>query len=271
MRRIGPPAFAALMAVFALAPLYWMTVASVVPGKSQLASGNPWWPEAVTLQHYADALADPDFARLAVNTAVVTLATVATSTVASLLAAFALAYLGAPRARAIALSLFASYLVPQVVLFLPLALMLSRLHLTDTLWALVLTYPGLVVPFGTWVLWNLFRHLPRDYVDLARLEGAGPARLLAQVLIPLALPALAAVALFAVAVVFNDALYAFTLVTTPESTTLMADVGSTLLDVGDPGLTFAEILLGMAPAVLVCAWFADTYARGLGTGVIADA
>jgi ABC-type glycerol-3-phosphate transport system permease component len=81
-------------------------------------------------------------------------------------------------------------------------------------------------------------------------------------------PALAAVGLFAVAVVFNDYLYTFTLVSDPSGMTLMADVGSNLVDIDDPGATFAEILLGVAPVAFLCAFFADTYARGLGTGVV---
>ncbi len=78
----------------------------------------------------------------------------------------------------------------------------------------------------------------------------------------------AAVGLFAVAVVFNDYLYTFTLVSDPNSMTLMADVGSNLVDIDDPGPTFAEIMLGVTPVAFLCALFADTYARGLGTGVV---
>jgi ABC-type glycerol-3-phosphate transport system permease component len=88
------------------------------------------------------------------------------------------------------------------------------------------------------------------------------------VVLPLSGPALAAVGLFAVAVVFNDYLYTFTLVSDPNGMTLMADVGSNLVDIDDPGATFAEIMLGVAPVALLCALFADTYARGFGAGVV---
>ena len=107
------------------------------------------------------------------NTAVVTGATLLVSLVSSLLAAYALAYLDVPFSRGIVLALFATYLVPQGVLFVPLVRTLSRLHLTNTLVSLILTYPGLVIPFGTWVLWSLFVSLPPDLVDTARIEGAG--------------------------------------------------------------------------------------------------
>jgi multiple sugar transport system permease protein len=139
---------------------------------------------------------------------------------------------------------------------------------TNSLLALIVTYPSLVIPFGTWVLWTFFNRLPSDLLDLARAEGARPLQVLRYVLLPLSVPALAAVGLFAVAVVFNDYLYTFTLVSDPHGMTLMADVGSNLVDIDNPGPTFAEIMLGVAPAAFLCAFFADTYARGLGTGVV---
>lgn len=268
MRRFAWMLFLGTMVVFAMLPLYWMLVVSLKAGKQQLVLGNPWWPENFTLEHYRGLLTDPEFGRLILNTAAVTGATLVISVVASTLAAFALVFYRLPGSRGIALSLFASYLLPAGVLFLPIALMLTTLHLTDSVLALVITYPSLVIPFGTWVLWTFFKRLPSDLLDLARAEGASPLQVLRYVLLPLSVPALAAVGLFAVAVVFNDYLYTFTLVNDPSSMTLMGDVGSNLIDIDDPGPTFAEIMLGVAPVALLGAFFADTFSRGLGTGVI---
>ena len=268
VRRLGWGLFLGATLVFAVLPIYWLLVASLKSGKQQLVAGNPWWPDNFTLEHYWGLLSSPDFGRLAFNTAIVTGATIVISLVASTLAAFALAYYRLPRSRTIALSLFASYLLPPGVLFLPIALMLSRLRLTNSLLALVVTYPSLVIPFGTWVLWMFFNRLPSDVLDVARSEGASPMQVLRYVVVPLSVPALAAVGLFAVAVVFNDYLYSFTLVSDPSSMTVMADVGSNLVDIDDPGPTFAEIMLGVAPVALLGAFFADTFSRGLGTGVV---
>lgn len=268
VRRLGWGLFLGAMVFFAVVPLYWMLVVSLKAGKTQLVLGNPWWPENFTLEHYWGLLGSPDFGRLVLNTVIVTGATVVISLVASTLAAFALAFYRPPGSRGIALSLFASYLLPAGILFLPIALMLSTLHLTNSVLALVITYPSLVIPFGTWVLWTFFNRLPSDLLDQARAEGASPLQVLRYVLLPLSVPALAAVGLFGVAVVFNDYLYTFTLVNDPGSMTLMADVGSNLIDIDDPGPTFAEIMLGVAPVALLGAFFADTFSRGLGTGVV---
>ena len=268
LRRLAWVVFLGAMAVFALLPLYWMLVASLKAGQSQLVAGNPWWPENFTLENYRGLLTDPDFGRLVVNTAAVTGATIVISLVASTLAAFTLTFYRLPGSHGIALSLFASYLLPAGVLFLPIALMLSTLHMTNSLLALVITYPSLVIPFGTWVLWTYFRRLPAELLDVARAEGASPLQVLRHVVLPLSRPALAAVGLFGVAVVFNDYLYTFTLVSDPGSMTLMANVGSNLVDINDPGPTFASIMLGVAPVAVLVAFFADMFSRGLGKGVV---
>lgn len=268
LRRLGSGFFLVVMVAFAVAPIYWILVASLKAGKEQLVAGNPWWPDTFTLDHYRGLLGSPYFGRLVFNTAVVTVATIVISLVASTLAAFALAYYRPRRSRAFALGLFASYLLPPAVLFLPIALMLTRLHLTDSLLGLIVTFPSLVIPFGTWVLWMFFNRLPSDLLDGARSEGASAVQVLRHVVLPLSVPALAAVGLFAVAVVFNDYLYTFTLISDPNNMTLMADVGSNLVDIDDPGPTFAEIVLGVTPVAFLCAFFADTYARGFGAGVV---
>ncbi len=268
LRRFGWAIVIAVLLAFAVMPFYWMLMTSLKPGDDQLIRGNPWWTSTPTTANYVDLFHSEMFGHWIVNTAFVTAGTLVISVTCSLLAGYALVYLGLRFSRGIVLALFATYLLPQGVLFLPLVRMLTRLHLANTPLALVVAYPSLVIPFGTWILWSFFRELPRELLDQARIEGAGGIQALWRVLLPLSGPVLAAVGLFAVAVVFSDFLYAFALVSRPENMTLMAGVGSTSVDIDDPGLFFAAILLGMAPVALFCAFSADTYARGLGTGVI---
>ena len=266
--RIARGVFLAALLAFSLVPIYWMVVASFKPGDAQLTIGNPWWFDGFEARGYTGLLADNVFRDWMVNTLVVLVATVLISVIASALAAYALAYLEVPYGRSLVLVFFATYLVPQGVLFLPLVREMARLHLLNSPAALVATFPSLVIPFGTWVLWSFFRSVPRDLVDLARLEGAAPPALLVRILVPMAWPSLAAVGLFAVAIVFNDFLYSFTLIQSQQQTTLMAGVGLLSTDLGETGPTFAAVLVGVAPIALACAFFADSFAKGLGTGII---
>lgn len=261
-------AFIGLLMTFALGPFYWMLVTSITGAANPLASGNSWWPEGVTGVHYAAVLESTGFRTWFANTALVTSATVAISLVCSLSAGYALALLRVPHSRSLVLAFFATYLLPQGVLFIPLVRMLSALHLTGSPLALVVTFPGLVIPFGTWVIWSCLQELPRELFEQARLEGASAVDGVARVLLPLAGPALAAVAVFAVAVVFNDFLYSFTFISRPESQTLIGALATTDTDMDDPGFVFAAMLLGTAPVALFCSFFADSYARGLGAGLV---
>jgi multiple sugar transport system permease protein len=257
------------MVALSIAPIFWMAVAALKPGGAPLAAGNPWWPSQPTLENFADLFGDPQFAHWVANTAIVAAGTLLIGLLASLLAGYALAYLDVPYGRSIVLVFFATYLLPQAVLFIPLLRVLSRLHLLNSPAALVLTYPSMVIPFGTWVVWSFLRRLPPDLVDSARADGAGVYATIVDVLLPVLWPALATVGLFAVAIVFNDYLYTSTFIQGTSGQTIMGALGALITaDIDNPGKSFAAAMLATAPLALICAFFADAFAKGLSTGII---
>src|SRR5260370_11474752 len=193
--------FGGPLAILSLAPIFWMAVAAPKPGDQPLAAGNPWWPDQPTLENFAALVGDPQFGHWLSNTAIVVAGTLLISLFASLLAGYALAYLDVPYSRSIVLVFFATYLLPQSVLFVPLLRVASTLHLLNSPAALALTYPSMVIPFGTWVVWSFMRRLPPDLVDSARADGAGGYATIGDILLPVIWPALATVGLFAIAVV----------------------------------------------------------------------
>lgn len=248
-----------------LLPFYWMALVALSAGDDQITLGNPWiLNRPPYLGNFGDLLNSPEFARWMVNTLLVTVGTVLVALTASLTAAYAISQLGRRSARTLVTVLLATYAFPQTVLALPLLVMVSRLHVADTVWALLLAYPGLVIPFGTWALWRLLSREPvRELLDQARIEGAHGLDMLLRIVLPLARPALAALAIFGVAVVFNDYLYLYVLVTGDQATTVMGAAQSTTVDVENPGFRFAAMLLGAGPIALLCAWFVERYAREL--------
>jgi multiple sugar transport system permease protein len=259
----------ALMVAASLTPMAWLLTAALRPPGLPLAAGNPWWPDDPTLSNFTGLLTDPAFGQWTANTALVTVGTLAIALVASLMAGYALAYSDVPYSRSLVLVFFATYLLPQAVLFIPLLRILSLLHLLNSPLALLLTYPSMVIPFGTWAMWSFFRRLPRDLVDSARVDGAGVLTTILDVLLPAAWPALATVALFAFAVVFNDYLYTSTFIQESSRQTIMGALGALITaDIDNPGASFAAAMLVTTPLAIVCAAFADAFARGLGTGII---
>jgi multiple sugar transport system permease protein len=252
-----------------IAPVLWMATAALRPGDVPIAAGNPWWPDRPTPGNFAALFGDPQFGHWVANTALVVGGTLLIGLASSLLAGYALSYLDVPHSRSVVLVFFATYLLPQSVLFIPLLRVLSRLHLLNSPAALVLTYPSMVIPFGTWVVWSFLRRLPPDLVDSARADGAGVYATIANVLLPVLWPALATVGLYAIAVVFNDYLYTSTFIQESSGQTIVGALGALITaDIDNPGRSFAAAMLATAPLAVVCAFFADTFARGLSTGII---
>jgi ABC-type glycerol-3-phosphate transport system permease component len=272
MSRAARFAGLAVAVVLALAPFYWMVIVSLSQGAEQVLLGNPWVLHAAPyFGNYQDLFRSQVFGRWMLNTVLVTGGTVAIGIAASLAAGYALATLRPRRATGVVTVLLATYVIPQTVLALPLLVEMSSLHLADNPIALLLAYPGLVIPFGTWVFWNLFSSEGiRELLEQARLDGARGPGYVVELLLPLAWPAIAAVAIFTVAIVFSDYLYLFTLITSDSSTTVMGGVEGTNVDMDDPGFAFAAMLLGAGPVALVCAWFAERYAGGFARALGAD-
>jgi multiple sugar transport system permease protein len=254
-----------LAALIALLPFYWMVLISLTQSSEMVAYANPLVPASdSSLANIAGLLQSAQFGRWMANTLLVTGGSVLIGLVASLAAATAIVRMRVPLGRGLLAVLLGTYVIPQTVLALPLLVMMSSLHLANTVWALLLAYPGLIIPFGTWALWTLLsRDDVREMLEQARMEGAARLALLRQVLLPVVLPSLAAVAIFAVAIVFNDYLYLFALISGDQATTVMGGVETTTVDVENPGFDFAAMLLGAGPVALLCAWYAERYSGRL--------
>jgi multiple sugar transport system permease protein len=257
------------LVLISLAPIFWMTVQAFKAERDSLATGNPWWPDHPTLANFARLSGEPQFVGWISNTLLVTAATVVIGVLASLLAGYALTYLRVPHSRSLVLVFFATYLLPQGVLFIPLLRLLGQLHLLNSPAALIVTYPAMVIPFGTWVVWSFLRRLPPDLVDSAVVDGAGTYETLTRVLLPVIWPALGTIAVFAVVIVFNDYLYTSAFIQETSGQTLWGALGALVsADIGSPGESFAAAVLVATPVALLCAFFADSFARGIGTGII---
>src|SRR5262249_25966727 len=88
-------------------------------------------------------------------------------------AAYALARLRLPGAGNLGVAMFMTYLVPPIIIFLPLARVVGTLGLFDSWWALAVVYPTFTIPFCTWLLMGFFRSLPREIEEAAGLDGCG--------------------------------------------------------------------------------------------------
>ena len=232
--------------VVTLFPFYWMAITSVKPN-SELYNARifPMIVREPTLVHYQELLSKTAFVQWTLNTLIVAIVTTAISLVLGTMAAYPLARTSFPGAALIALSIAATYLVPQTVLFIPMADVIHRMGFQNSLWAVMLTYPTFLIPFCAWLLMGYFKTVPRELEESARIDGASRFQAMLRVVLPLCIPGLLR-GIFAFTLSQNEFLYALIFLTKSTIRTVPVAAISELIrgDVFYWGQLMAAALLG---------------------------
>ena len=201
------------------------------------------------------------------NTLILFAGSVIITLVLSVLAAYALGRLQPPGFRMWRRIIFASYLIPHTLLFVPLYQVIIKLGLDDNLLALLVVYPTLALPFCVWVLSAYFQHLPREVEEAALVEGAGRVTTFMRIVLPMSRPALVTAGIFALGTIASDFMLASIFLLSPQNQTIPA--GLATMEVAlDELLGVAGINVMAIPVVLICAIFARDYVRGLTAAMV---
>jgi multiple sugar transport system permease protein len=212
-RRIPRPA-QYLGAGLGILALVWLTpvlggAATAVRTLDDVGVNGFWsWPQALVLDNFITAWTAGRVARYLLNSLIITVPAVLAMLLLASLSAYALAHFHF-RGRTLLYVLFAAgTMLPHQVLLLPIFRLTSALGLYDSYAGLIVTHTALQLGFGTLVLRSFMRSAPGEILDAARVDGCGELRLYWQIVLPLILPALAAVAVLEFTWVFNDYLWA---------------------------------------------------------------
>jgi len=258
--------------VFLLFPFYWMLVTALKPNRDlyNLAQ-NPLWTWTPTFDHFRKLLYDTHFLPWLRNTLVIAVGATVLSLAVSLVAAYAIGRLRFRGSGLLGVAIFLSYLVPPVILFIPLSRIVSALGLWDRPAALVLTYPTFLVPFCVWLMMGYFRSIPQELEDCARVDGASRWQAMRHVTFPLALPGILSCLIFAFTLSWNEYLYALVFLSSTDQKTVPVGLATELVtgDVFQWGPLMAGALLGSVPVAVAYSFFVEHYVAGL-TGALKE-
>jgi multiple sugar transport system permease protein len=261
----------AFFVVALLFPFYWMFVTSIKPNRELYNQRvMPLIVHQPTLKHYADLLSETNFLTWTYNTMLVAIVTTAVSLVLGTMVAYPLARARFPGSALIAIGVAATYLVPQPLLFIPMADIINRLNLGNTLSAVMLTYPTLLIPFCAWLLMGYFKSVPRELEEAARIDGASRWQAMVRVVLPLCTPGLLSAGIFAFTLAQNEFLYALIFLAKSDVRTVPVGAITELIrgDVFYWGQLMAAALLGSIPVALIYSFFVDYYVAGLTAGAV---
>jgi multiple sugar transport system permease protein len=262
-----------VIVVVLLFPFYWMALTAIKPDDQllDLDTYSPFWTTAPTLKHFYKLLFESNYPWWLWNTMYVAISATVLSIVASVLAAYAIVRLRYRGAQWIGGAIFLAYLVPPSILFIPLATVVFQYGLFDTPFALILTYPTILVPFSTWLLMGYFKTIPFELEECALIDGASRWQILTKIVLPLAVPGLISAFIFCFTLCWNEFIYALTFITSVGNKTVPVAIVNEFVD-GDVyrwGSLMAGALAGSLPLVLLYAFFVEHYVSAM-TGAVKE-
>jgi multiple sugar transport system permease protein len=262
-----------LILIVLLFPFYWMALTSVKPDNQLLDfdTVNPFWTTAPTFKHYYALLFETEYPTWLWNTMFVSISATILSLAASVLAAYAIVRLRYKGAQTVGGLIFLAYLVPPSILFIPLSTVVYQYGLFNTPFALILTYPTILIPFSTWLLMGYFKTIPFELEECALIDGASRWQILTQIVLPLAVPGLISAFIFCFTLCWNEYIYALTFITSTSNKTVPVAIVTSFTD-GDAyrwGSIMAGALFGSLPLVILYAFFVEHYVSAM-TGAVKE-
>lgn len=256
-----------------LAPLVWSFLVSFKPSIEARQPPLPPWPTGgFSTQSYENLAAfGSGLWTYAGNSLFVSAATVAMSVVISLLAGYGFSRFAFPFKNALFVLIIATIMVPFQSILTPLFLILTKLGLQNTLFGVVCIYVTLQLPFSIFMMRNAFDAVPKEIEDAARVDGASVFTVLTRIMLPLVLPGVVTVAIFAFLASWNEFLAALILLTDQQKYTLpvlMVAVRSGQYGTIDWGAVQAGVTLMMVPCLILFLLLQRYYIRGLTAGAV---
>ena len=252
--------------VIAVFPVVWMAI-TAVKEESDLYRMDQfplWFHLPPTLKNFRILFAQTNFGTLLLNTLLLSVCVVLITVVTAVPAGYALARLRL-KGETIGIAIFLTYLVPPIVLFLPLARVVGMLGLWDSWWALVVVYPTFTIPFCTWLIMGFFKTLPRELEEAAWVDGCGVVGGIMRVVLPLSRPGIMIATIFAFTLSMQEVLYAVVYVAVRDQKTVTAGISALLIrgDIYYWGSLMAGALLVGLPIAILYMFYIDHFVRGL--------
>ena len=258
--------------VFSAAPFYIMLITMFKRSHDLFSpTNNPFWlNESPTLEHLDLLFHQSLFTTFLLNTFLVGIAVVAITVLLSVPAALSLARLTGTWGENLGIGIFLTYLVPPTLLFIPLSRVISFLGLQNSLWSLVLVYPTFTVPFCTWLLMSFFKAIPKDIEEQAMVDGCSRTGAMIRILLPLSIPGIITVVVFAFTLVAHEYIYALAFIQDSAKKTIGIGITTELVrgDVFYWGALMGGALIASAPVAILYTLFLDRIISGLAMGAV---
>ncbi|HYU20818.1 MAG TPA: carbohydrate ABC transporter permease [Chloroflexota bacterium] len=262
--------FMALYVVVTVFPFYWMFLTAFKTNSDlyTLANNPLWFNELPTLSHIQYLLTQTLFGRWLLNSLIIGVLVVAITLVIATPAGYALARLNLPGAQQLGIAIFATYLVPPSLLFIPLTRVVFALNLQNTIWSLVVVLPTISIPFAVWLLMGFFKNVPHEIEEAALVDGCTRKQAVLRVVLPISKAGLGAAGMFAFAISLQAFLYPLVFTSSAAAKPVTLGVVTDLVrgDIFYWGELMAGALIAGLPVAILFNYFLDDFVEGITGG-----
>jgi multiple sugar transport system permease protein len=262
----------AIFALFASLPFLWMLITTFKQDADLYnRTNNPFIFNATpTLEHLRYLFEETLFMKWLLNTGMVGILVVAITLVLAIPAGYSLVRLGGRLGERLGIGIFLTYLVAPTILFIPMARVIARLGLQDSLWSLVLVFPTFTVPFAIWLLMGFFKAIPPDLEEAAMIDGYSRLGAFIRMVLPISTSGILTVVIFSFTLVVQEYIYTLTFITAASDYTVSVGVPTFLVhgDVYNWGGLMAGCLIASLPIAIVYNFFVDRFIVGLTLGAV---
>ena len=265
-------AFVLFTVVVAL-PFYVMVMTSLKSQQSLLANPLDFSIDLTQgveslFRSYVELFTQYHFGSFLLNSAIVSIATVFITLFFAVPGAYAVARLRFPGQAFLSRSILLIYMVPAIVLVIPLYAVFSQLGLRNSLLGLLIVYPATTIPVALYMLQGYFRGLPSELEEAGLMDGLSRMGVIAKITMPLSLPALASVALYVFMIAWNEFLFAFMFLDDLDIFTLSRGVVSLNSSEVPRQHLMAGAVIATVPVLALFLWFERFLVAGLTAGSV---
>jgi raffinose/stachyose/melibiose transport system permease protein len=270
LRRLPMQITIAVLLVIVVYPLIWMVFGSFKQQDEFLT--EPFWaiPRTWSFDNYVSAFVEGGLGRYMLNSVLAVVPSLTLVLVLGMAAAFALEVMVWKGRGPVLLMFLAGIMIPAQMLLLPLFTIYFRLHLTGTLWPLIITYTAIGLPLTVFLMATYLRAVPREIFEAATIDGAGVFRLFGLIAVPLVRNGLFTVGLVQFFFFWNDLLISLTFTNSDRLRTVQVGLLNFTGQYGaiDYGPMFAGISVNVVGTLLIYLFLNQQVMKGLASGAV---
>ena len=253
--------------LYSLFPMYWMVISGLRAGRALfeplLLPGPYSW------QGYKTILSLTDFPTYYLNSILIAIGTTAITVAVVTPMAYALVRSRLPGMMLMVRAMLFAYMFPALLLAIPIYVFLVKIGLDDTRLSLILTHSTFTLPLGVWLMWGFFKNFPFEVEESAFIDGCSRLQAIYRIIMPLTLPGVLTVVLFAFVLSWSDFVFSLILITSDELKTLPYGLAS-IDDAYDAN--WGELMAGSTmiclPLLALFAFLSRYFIRGLSMGAV---